>query len=107
MAVTARAETALGTLSGPHGGAFRAPAIGLNGVVASAHGLAATAGLRVLMEGGNAVDGAVAVAAALNVVEPFMSGLGGGGGFMMVHEGKTGTIHGLDYLGLTPAATDP
>jgi gamma-glutamyltranspeptidase/glutathione hydrolase len=107
MAVMARTEAAQGTLGGPHGGAYRAPAIGLNGVVAGAHGLAATAGLRVLMEGGNAVDGAVAVAAALNVVEPFMSGLGGGGGFMMFHEGKTGTIHGLDYLGLTPAASDP
>ncbi len=106
MAATALAEPTL-TAGGPHGGAHRAPAIGLNGVVASAHGLAATAGLRVLMEGGNAVDGAVAVAAALSVVEPFMSGLGGGGGFMMFHEGKTGAIHGLDYLGLTPAASDP
>ena len=94
-------------LGGPHAGAFRPPSVGMNGVVSAAHGLAATAGLRVLMEGGNAVDGAVAVAAALGVVEPFMSGLGGGGGFMLFHEGKTGAVHGLDYIGLTPAAADP
>jgi len=100
-----RADSA--SLGGPHAGAYRPPSIGLNGVVSAAHGLAATAGLRVLMEGGNAVDGAVAVAAALGVVEPFMSGLGGGGGFMILHEGRTGVVHVLDYIGLTPAAADP
>src|SRR5262249_12574411 len=49
----------------------------------------------------------VAVGAALGVVEPFMSGLGGGGGFMLFHDGKTGQVHGLDYIGLPPAASDP
>src|SRR6266516_4539302 len=107
MATTAPVERESAMLVGPHGGACRAPSIGLNGVVSAAHGLAATAGLRVLMEGGNAVDGAIAVGAALSVVEPFMSGLGGGGGFMLIHEAATGTIHGLDYIGLTPAAADP
>jgi gamma-glutamyltranspeptidase / glutathione hydrolase len=107
MATVARPEIDVSALGGPHGGAYRAPAIGTNGVVSAAHGLAATAGLRILMEGGNAVDGAIATAAALSVVEPFMSGLGGGGGFMLIHEGKTGTIHGLDYIGLTPRAADP
>jgi gamma-glutamyltranspeptidase/glutathione hydrolase len=36
-----------------------------------------------------------------------MSGLGGGGGFMTIHEARTGTVHVLDYVGRTPAASDP
>lgn len=91
---------------GPHGGAYRAPAVGRNGVVAAAHGLAATAGLRVLFDGGSAVDAAVAVGAALGVVEPFMSGIGGGGGFMLIYEAATRSVHALDYLGTAPAAAD-
>jgi gamma-glutamyltranspeptidase / glutathione hydrolase len=106
MVVTVR-STAAETLGGPQDGAYRPPSVGMSGVVSAAHGLASTAGLRILMEGGNAIDAAVAVGATLGVVEPFMSGIGGGGGFILFHEGKTGTVHGLDYIGLPPAAADP
>lgn len=79
----------------------RPPVVAPNGVVAAAHPLAAVAGLRMLMAGGNAIDAAIATAAALNVVEPYMSGIGGDG-YMMVTLAD-GTRRGLDYVGRAPA----
>ena len=87
----------------PHRNAYRPVVMGARGVVTSAHPLASMAGVRMLLQGGNAADAAVAVAAALNVVEPFMSGIGGVG-LMLVSRGGGRERHVLDFIGTAPQA---
>jgi len=90
----------------PHRNAYRPVVMGARGAVASAHPLASMAGIRVLLEGGNAVDAAVAVASTLNVVEPFMSSAAGIG-LMLVSRARERERHVLDFIGRAPAAADP
>lgn len=78
-------------------------ATGTRGVVAAKHGLAAEAGLEMLRRGGNAVDAAVAAAFASGVVEPWMSGIGGGG-YMVIRRGDTGEAVVVDYSLRAPLA---
>lgn len=82
------------------------PALGTNGMVSSAHPLATRAGLEVLEDGGNAFDAAVAVAASLGVVEPYMSGIGGSG-VMLVYDAQSGRTRSLSASPRTPASLDP
>lgn len=76
------------------------------GAVASQHWLAARAGAAMLAEGGNAVDAAVACAMALNVVEPWMCGLGGGG-YMLVWLAKERKARVINFQGSLAQAIDP
>ncbi len=71
--------------------------------VASAHPLATEAGLQMLREGGNAFDAAVAVSAALAVVEPYSSGIGGGG-FWLLHVADGARDVMIDGREVAPAA---
>ena len=82
------------------------PAVGTNGMVSSAQPLATQAGLEVLEDGGNAFDAAVAVSAALNVVEPEMSGIGGYGA-IVVYDAEEGRTRFLEIGSKTPASLEP
>jgi gamma-glutamyltranspeptidase/glutathione hydrolase len=72
------------------------------GVVASQHVGAARIGAQILTEGGNAVDAAVATSFALGVLEPWMSGIGGGG--MMIVRHADGKVDTVDFGMRAPAA---
>lgn len=72
--------------------------------VSTSHPLAAQAGLRMLWKGGNAVDAAIAAAAAMTIVEPVSNGLGSDA-FCILWDGKK--LHGLNASGRAPAAWTP
>ena len=72
-------------------------------MVVAAHPLAAEAGREILAEGGTAVDAAVAVSLAIGVVEPFASGLGGGGYLLVAPAGDPANTVAVDFRGVTPS----
>jgi len=81
----------------------RSAVLALHGMVATSQPLAAMAGLRTLIGGGNAADAAVTTAAMLNVVEPMSTGIGGDC-FALVFEARTGQVSALNGSGRSPAA---
>jgi gamma-glutamyltranspeptidase/glutathione hydrolase len=83
--------------------ATRSAVMARNGIIATSQPLATAAGLRVLQQGGNAIDAAVTAAAVLAVVEPTMNGLGGDL-FAIVYDPRSGKAHGLNASGRAPAA---
>jgi gamma-glutamyltranspeptidase / glutathione hydrolase len=82
-----------------------APVKARRGMVSSAQALATRAGQEILKSGGNAFDAAVATAAALNVVEPMMSGMGGYG-TILIYDASGRKVRFLNSSGRIPAAVD-
>lgn len=80
----------------------RSPVMARNGIVVTSQPLAAQAGLRILMQGGNAVDAAVATAATLNVTEPMNVGIGGDL-FALIYIAKTRKVYALNASGMAPS----
>lgn len=85
----------------------KAPVVtGSGGAVSTVDVDATEAGLRILRDGGNAVDAAVAAAAVLGVTEPFSCGIGGGG-FMVIYTASDGEVTTIDHRETAPAAMRP
>ncbi|MCI7718346.1 gamma-glutamyltransferase [[Pasteurella] aerogenes] len=78
------------------------PVFGKQGMVASEQELATQVGVEILQQGGNAVDAAVAVGFALAVVLPNAGNIGGGG-FMVLHDGKSGENFTVDFREMAPS----
>ena len=87
----------------PTRGSQRSMVLGRGGMVCTSQPLASFAGAEALRGGGNAVDAAVAAAATLGVVEPFMTGIGGDC-FMLIWHAGTRRLYGLNGSGRAPRA---
>ena len=87
-------------------GQARSMVISRKGIVAAESPLAAQAGVRILEQGGNAVDAAIATNAMMGVVSPMMNGIGGDL-FAIVYDAKANKLYGLNASGWAPKALTP
>lgn len=86
---------------------IRKPAVSSKyGMVASQHYIASEAGAEILRLGGNAVDAAIATGLTLGIVEPWMSGIGGGG-YMTIYIANTQQVKVIEFGMQAPAAANP
>jgi gamma-glutamyltranspeptidase/glutathione hydrolase len=84
----------------------RSVAVARNGMIATSQALASGAGLKVLQDGGNAIDAAITAAGVLAVVEPTMNGIGGDL-FAIVWDAKTKKLYALDACGRSAYSATP
>ena len=101
MAIAVAGVSVAGVRPIPNAG--RSAVVARNGMVAASQPLASQVGLRILQEGGNAVDASVATAATLALVAPMMTGPGGDM-FALVYTAATGELAGLNGSGFSPKA---
>jgi|AntRauTorcE11898_2_1112593.scaffolds.fasta_scaffold00045_32 gamma-glutamyltranspeptidase/glutathione hydrolase len=98
--------TGRASVQSPNSTGVAAVAESSGGMVSSVHPQATEAGVEILENGGNAVDAAVAVQFALNVVQPHSSGIGGGG-FMLVYSAEEDEITAIDNRERAPLGARP
>jgi gamma-glutamyltranspeptidase/glutathione hydrolase len=102
----ARVKAVRGSRDGGWGGQTRAEVLARHGVVSTSQTVAAQAGLRVLQDGGNSADAAVATAAMLGLVEPNSAGIGGDT-FALHYSARDRKLYGLNSSGWSPSSWTP
>ncbi|MFF5980651.1 gamma-glutamyltransferase [Streptomyces olindensis] len=109
LAVSAAVVASVGAAAPPAaqspGGEKTPLAVGYGGAVSSVDPDASAAGIEVLRKGGNAVDAAVATAAALGVTEPYSAGIGGGG-YFVYYDAKSRSVRTIDGRETAPLSAD-